>query len=121
MNLNPTSQASKLHHASLRGTIDSPSVDFDGATRRFAALLLRQKYYAASTSDGPEGAGDGNGGDKASTTTAGSAARLGGLLGRAVCAFVTPTKAGIAIGIGIEIEACMKKDIDSIPKLWHLG
>ena len=100
----------------LRGTIDSPSVDFGGAARRLAALLLRQQYYTASTSDGLEGAGDGVGGDKASTTTAGSAARLGGLLGRAVCAFVTPTKEGIA-----EIEASMKKDIDSVPKPWHLG
>jgi|LauGreSuBDMM15SN_2_FD.fasta_scaffold61704_3 hypothetical protein len=100
----------------LRGTIDSPSVDYGGAARRLTALLLRQKYYSAAAADAAA-SGDGPGNDGAATSGKGSSSTAWlDLLGKAVHALVTPTKDSLA-----EIEAAMDRDIESVPKPWDLG
>ena len=92
----------------MSGTVDKPRVDFVGAARRLAALLLRQQAisHAAehTTRSGSAGSGGGSGGFLA----------LGKAVGEAmVKALVLPSREKIE-----EIEAQMAKDMSKVPQRW---
>lgn len=105
----------------MRGTVDHPIVDYSGAARRLAALLLRQQYYASSLDNGAQdfevSSADVRGIEASSSGGAVAAARrIGGFLSKAVQVLVRPTLEG-----AMDIEAAMKKDIESVPKPWDLS